>query len=148
MNQWKFDYQKKAIYLIGGDSFKATSFESITEIYDSLIKEKRVARHIGYLITIKNKIFFKTITERMLIFNFDDSSLIINFEKNDNEIVTDKGHYNVDINVIDKKKTIITFSNEYEESFKFFLINQHYLIAPQNVDDLLKNSLIKMEIVL
>lgn len=148
MNKWKFDCQKKAIYLVGGDSFKANSFESITEIYDSLIKEKKVKRHIGYLITIKKKIFFKTITERMLIFNFDDSNLIISLKKNDNEIVTDKGHYNVDINVIDKKKTIITFSNEYEERFEFLLVNQRYLIAPQNVDDLLNDSFVKREIVL
>lgn len=143
MNKWKFDYQKRAIILITAQPVKATSFSSIVDAYENPITDKRYHRIIGYKIDKKRILNRK---ETMIIFNFDDSNLVINLDYEDNEIVTDRGLYNVDIKVINNRKTIITFANDYE-NYKFILINQRYLVLPQYEEEIKEKGLIVKEII-
>lgn len=143
MIKWKFDYKKKAISLITGQPVKATSFNSIVDAYENSITDKRYHRIIGY--KIDKKRFFNR-KETLIVFTFDDSTLVINLDYKDNEIVTDRGLYNVDIKEINKRKTIITFSNDYE-NYQFILINQRYLVLPQYEKEIKEQELILKEII-
>lgn len=143
MNKWKFDYQKRAIILITGQPVKATSFNSIVDAYENPISDKRYNRRIGF--KIDEKRIFHT-KETLIIFTFDNSDLVINLDYEDNEIVTDRGLYNVDIKVISRRKTIITFSNDYEK-YQFILINQRYLVLPQYEEEIKEQELVKKEII-